>query len=246
MRGCVVAVAAVTMLTACHSEPVRTTAGPPDTTGDGSAAAPSLPQPLESLPPVPAARMTAEQQQGRAVYSTLCRACHGLYGHGDGPAARAFPGSLPALGRLAWPATVSQIVARMQVPHAQAGSDSAPPVWHALPPDTLRVALAYLRTMSSPGSRGNPAAGRLLYATYCVQCHGVRGAGDGRLAAPLASHPSDLRALRFDGREARVFANIRSGGPSPHLAYMPDWGRVLTDQQLWDLVAYLRILRVTR
>jgi mono/diheme cytochrome c family protein len=123
---------------------------------------------------------------------------------------------------------------------------AAEPVWHALTTEELRKAIDYATSFAPRGARGNPAAGRLLYATYCVHCHGQRGAGDGRLAATLARRPLDLRTVDAVGRADQLVESIRGGGSPEHARYMPDWGRVFSDQQLWDLIAYLPALRAGR
>lgn len=229
------------LVLACRQEPIPAARSAAES-GPVASAAPSLATVLDSLPPVPAAGLTRDQRQGQTVYATLCVGCHGPYGHGDGPAARAFPHTLPDLGRLSTAASLAQLVARMRT--ALPAVDSA--ASHALPADTLRLALAYLRSMSPTGSPGNAAAGRLLYATYCVQCHGVGGTGGGRLAAGFAPRPANLRVLRVVGREDRVLASIRAGGSHDHRELMPDWGLVLSDERLRDLVAYLAVYRTAR
>ncbi len=93
-----------------------------------------------------------------------------------------------------------------------------------------------------PGSRGNPAAGRLIYGTYCVHCHGTHGAGDGRLARALSPPPADLRSLDLPGQVKQVFATLKAGVTPQHRAFMPGWGRLFRDQQLWDVIAYLPLL----
>lgn len=246
IRVRLVAWGAATLLGACRSEPIRTTGGGADAADTASVIAAPHPVVLESVPPVPDVVMTGDQRRGQALYNASCWTCHGLYGHGDGPAARGFAAPLPDLGRLATASPAGRILTRIQAARAPSGSDSATPEWHALPAETLRLAVAYLRTMSPSGSPGNAAAGRLLYATYCSQCHGMRGRGDGRLASTYAPRPADLRALRLEGREAQVLASLSEGGARDHRAYMPDWGRVLTDDQRWDLVAYLEVLRAAR
>ena len=232
---------AAALVLACNQEPIPAARRTAESTGTVAASAPSLAV-LESLPPVPAAALTGEQQRGRALYATWCWSCHGPYGHGDGPSARGFPGSLPDLGRVAAREPPTRIIARLGVPPRPrpAMADSTA-VWHALPVESLRLVVAYLATMSPTGSRGNATSGRLLYATYCVQCHGVAGRGDGRLATGFARRPANLRMLRLVGREGQVLQTIRTGGARDHHAYMPDWGLVLTNERLWDVVAYLAI-----
>ncbi len=188
------------------------------------AAAPLLEAALDSLPRVREAALTPGQQRGRALYGSLCASCHGPYGHGDGARARSFPVPLPDLSR-------GDTARRM--PDARRE-------YHALPADTLRLATLYIASLQPFGARGNAAAGRLLYATYCVECHGVDGRGDGRLAAGLRPRPADFHNLRLAGHERLVMDRIRLGGAAHH-DYMPDWGLVFTDQRLWDLVAYLAV-----
>ena len=205
-----------------------------------------VPAAMESLPPVATPRLSREQERGRTLYNSLCWTCHGLYGHGDGPAARSVPEPLPDLGRLAAQSPAGELVARMVAPASgAAGPESGAPVWHALPAESLRAAVAYLQAMNPPGARGNPAAGRLIYATFCVHCHGTGGAGDGRLASALGRRMPDLRT-RTTRSEARVFANVREGGPSSHDRDMPAWGHALSDEQLWDVLSYLPLLQSGR
>jgi mono/diheme cytochrome c family protein len=239
-------VAAALLIAACGAEPARTGDGVHDTIGTHAAITPPLPVLLESVPAVPGMAATPALRHSQAAYEARCATCHGLYGHGDGPRARAFARRLPDIGRLATSPEVGQLVARMQAERDSAGSGAAAPVWHAMPPETLRLAAAYVTMMSYRGSPGNPAAGRLLYATYCVQCHGIRGAGDGRLATDFIPRPTDLRALRDAAQEPRVLASIREGGSRDHRPYMPDWGSVMTDAQLQDVVSYLAVLHAVR
>jgi mono/diheme cytochrome c family protein len=200
---------------------------------------------LESLPSVSGARLTAEQRRGQAAYDAFCWTCHGLYGHGDGPAARGFRQELPELARVASRFPAEEIVRRMRRPPEGAAADAGPAVWHALGIDEVRAAVAYIGTFAPPGSRGNPAAGRLIYATYCVHCHGTHGAGDGRLAHTLSAPPADLRSLDFLHQAQQAFAKLKAG-TAQHGSFMPRWGRVFGDQQLWDVIAYLPALSVSR
>jgi mono/diheme cytochrome c family protein len=200
---------------------------------------------LESVPSVPGASLTAEQRRGQVVYNAFCWTCHGLYGHGDGPAARGFRQELPELARIASRFPTEEIVRRMGRHPQGTTADAGPAVWHALGLDEVRAAAAYIGTFAPARSRGNPAAGRLIYATYCVHCHGTHGAGDGRLAHTLSAPPADLRSLDFSSRAEPVFVKLKAGTPQ-HGSFMPRWGRVFGDQQLWDVIAYLPALSVSR
>lgn len=212
-----------------------------------SAQLPALPQErVDSVPSVAAAPLSAAQSEGRDLYNAYCWTCHGLFGHGDGPAARGFRETLPDLGSATARLSIDQLARRMRQGRAGTASAAAEPVWHALTTEELRKAIDYVTSFAPRGARGNPAAGRLLYATYCVHCHGQRGAGDGRLTATLPRRPPDLRTVDAAGRAGQLFESIRDGGSPEHARYMPNWGRVFSDQQLWDLVAYLPALRADR
>jgi mono/diheme cytochrome c family protein len=82
-------------------------------------------------------------------------------------------------------------------------------------------------------------AGRMLYAAECAQCHGLLGQGDGPLARTLNPPPLDLTVhvpLHGDGQ---IFQFISGGVPG---TAMPVFGGRLTDEQIWNLVNYLRTL----
>lgn len=101
-----------------------------------------------------------------------------------------------------------------------------------------------------PTSNANPiaanaesiAAGKDLYATNCVPCHGSTGLGDGPSAAGLNPPPADLRShvpLHGDGQ---LFQFISGGFPG---SAMPAFNGKMSDTQMWNLVNYLRSLSQT-
>lgn len=91
------------------------------------------------------------------------------------------------------------------------------------------------------------AEGRRLYARYCSPCHGLSGKGDGYNAASLDPRPKDLT----DGDEpymgnltnVEIYEVIQKGGKGLDMApLMPVFGHTLSQEEMWDLVAYLRTL----
>ena len=87
---------------------------------------------------------------------------------------------------------------------------------------------------------GDPASaerGRPLYQQHCVACHGVEGRGDGPGAAGLSSAPADLMLHVPHHPDADIFAFIAQGFDG---TAMQGWSGVLTEEQIWDLVNYLR------
>lgn len=81
-----------------------------------------------------------------------------------------------------------------------------------------------------------------VFKTYCAQCHGLEGGGNGPSAAGLEPRPAKLSAMRLDQLELRylyeiVFFGGKAVGKSE---LMPDWGMTLSGQQVADVITYLR------
>ncbi len=87
--------------------------------------------------------------------------------------------------------------------------------------------------------------GERNYKTYCVQCHGLTGTGNGVNVRDMSVQPRDhtdskaMRGLTDRG----IFKAIKKGGPAvTKSVLMPAWGSVFSDAEIRDLVAYLRVL----
>jgi len=90
--------------------------------------------------------------------------------------------------------------------------------------------------------------GRVLYKQACYLCHGENGAGDGPSAETLTDDndlpiaPANLNLPYVKGGKTikDLFRSITTGlDGSP----MPGFGQVFTDQQRWEMVAYIYYLR---
>ena len=81
--------------------------------------------------------------------------------------------------------------------------------------------------------------GGLVYANYCVTCHGFNADGNGRAARLYNPKPANLRMS--DKNDAYFGLIIRMGGEAiGRSQFMPPWGAELTEEQTNDLVTYLR------
>lgn len=111
---------------------------------------------------------------------------------------------------------------------------------------TALFLMTAMAAMSLPVAHaGNPDQGKLLYDMYCTQCHGMNGAGGGVNVPDMAVLPRDhTDAAEMSARSDEELAKaIRLGGAAVNKSVlMPAWDRNLTDQQVADLVAYLRQL----
>jgi len=96
-----------------------------------------------------------------------------------------------------------------------------------------------------PASSDAIAEGRALYEggvkPACTVCHGEKGDGRGMLSARFDPRPRNF-ACRQTVRgipDGQLFWIIDNGSPG---TAMPDFGDKLTDEQIWQLVHYLREL----
>ncbi len=96
-----------------------------------------------------------------------------------------------------------------------------------------------------PAHAGDAERGHELYDAYCTQCHGMDGSGGGINVEDMDVMPRDHTdpdemGARTDAELAKA---IRGGGKAVNKSVlMPAWEGNLSDQQVDDLVAYLRQL----
>ncbi|MBI5286183.1 MAG: cytochrome c [Deltaproteobacteria bacterium] len=99
-----------------------------------------------------------------------------------------------------------------------------------------------LKTSLIPG--GDPNEGKHWYYVYCVGCHGWLLKGDGPNAVHLDPYPRDLTAgAAYMNKKTNVelFTVIKGGGGAVDLSeVMPAWGNLLQDQDIWNLIAWIR------
>jgi len=83
------------------------------------------------------------------------------------------------------------------------------------------------------------------YKTYCWQCHGLQGNGNGINVRDMSVQPRDhTSAKAMQGRsDADMFKVIKEGGLAiDKSVLMPPWADTLSDEEIHDLVKYLRKL----
>ena len=82
-----------------------------------------------------------------------------------------------------------------------------------------------------------------LFGELCSVCHGVGGKGDGPSAQGLEPKPADFTncgAMAKDSDEV-LFKIIKGGGQNVgRSTVMPAWGDSLRDQQIGELVKFIR------
>jgi cytochrome c oxidase cbb3-type subunit 3 len=107
------------------------------------------------------------------------------------------------------------------------------------------LSLAFAVAFSASGSEAGTAFPRAErnYDTYCVQCHGSQRNGKGINAAQMAVQPRDHTDAKAMGDlpDAQIYKAIEEGGMAVNKSVlMPIWGKVLTDDEIHEMVSYLR------
>lgn len=88
-------------------------------------------------------------------------------------------------------------------------------------------------------TEANIAAGKAIFTDKCVKCHGEKGAGDGPMAMMYDPPPADLSEAKMMNSmpDGEIFYKITEGRRP-----MPSFKDLLSDEQRWQLVDYLRTL----
>jgi cytochrome c oxidase cbb3-type subunit 3 len=108
---------------------------------------------------------------------------------------------------------------------------------------SIRIALALAATIAMPAVAADLAAAKNDFVRFCAKCHGSGGKGDGPQAEALDPKPRDLtncvqmKAVTDD----TLFTAIKEGGAAVKLSKdMPAWKDGMEDDEIHDLVAYVR------
>jgi cytochrome c oxidase cbb3-type subunit 3 len=125
-------------------------------------------------------------------------------------------------------------------PAAEAPAPPPPPPAPAAPPAAPPAAEPVAATGGDAVARG-----AVQYKTYCATCHGEDGCTAGPGAAGLNPQP----AHHCDGNymnkltDDHLFKTIKEGGAAVGKSpLMAAWGGTLTDDQIHDVVAFVRSL----
>lgn len=83
--------------------------------------------------------------------------------------------------------------------------------------------------------------GEIVFKNYCSLCHGVNGEGNGRAAKIHHPPPANLRKSMVSDLYKEMI--IRKGGKEwGRSAAMPSWQDELTEEQIHDVVNFLRTI----
>jgi len=111
----------------------------------------------------------------------------------------------------------------------------------------LTFCTALIMAGAAMAKPGDAAKGKDIYDKRCTWCHGPDGDGAGAVQDRLNPPPRDftygsykIKTSSFDSlapNDDDVFRMIRDGMPG---TAMPGWSDLLAEQDMWDLVAYVK------
>ena len=201
----------------------------------------------------------ATLKKGAELYQAYCSVCHGDKGNGQSwarhalnPPPRDFTSPLsrqrlfsgatmfnaikygrPGTAMVAWGSRLSDeeigiIVKYIRTTFMKIGEEEHPHTHHHP-----------VSTEAGRKDRGDPRAGKALYEQNCAACHGIKGDGRGPRSHFIVPPPRNFNnPIEMMGIRDRnhLFTRIQTGVVG---TVMPAWGGVLSDQQIWDIVAYI-------
>ena len=194
-------------------------------------------------------RSRGEAISGRGLYVAHCASCHGKDGKGSAEMAESLE---IAPSDLTDDKSMSTITDReLYLAVAEGGrnihSSSVMPQWaNRLTPDQTWDVVAYLRMLHRrPAYAGDAGKGAKIFSENCSYCHGGDGKGDLPIAKAFTTPPPDFTDSAQMGSftELEIYIAILGGGDAiGHSEFMPSWGDVLAQNDLWDLVAHIKSL----
>jgi mono/diheme cytochrome c family protein len=101
----------------------------------------------------------------------------------------------------------------------------------------------YKQTNPLVASSENLLAGKLLYSKgakplACILCHGISGAGNGKMARGMTPAPRDFscQSMMKDIPDGQLFWVIRNGSKGTGMMGF----KALSEEQVWQIVFYVR------
>jgi len=93
----------------------------------------------------------------------------------------------------------------------------------------------------SAAAAGDATKGKPIYNSQCVICHGKTGDGNGPVGKSLNPKPKAFSAGNLPADD-QLFKVIKLGGKANGLSKDMDAYPALTDQQIWNVIAYIKTL----
>jgi len=172
--------------------------------------------------------------RGSLVYKTYCVLCHGA--KADGDAITTVGEGLSMKINKQTPEYFEKIVLGGGL---AVDRSKFMPAWKdELSDEQTDDLVMYLSMVTDPDKRGE-----VVFKTNCILCHGVNGDGMGRASVLFDPPPSNLTAS--DKNDIYKKMIITMGGEAMgRSSVMPIWGMELSEDEIDDVVSYLRTILV--
>ncbi len=176
--------------------------------------------------------LSAELDNGQAIYLEKCEPCHGVMGKGGGSMVDRLSNPPPEIG--------SAELARKSVPLVwyqiitEGRLEKQMPPFSSLSVQQRWDVLAYVYSLSS--SQDRIQQGKEIYANQCANCHALDGAGGPQASAVDFSAPD----WALD-KSLESIHQLISTGKSPA---MPAFEGKLSDEEIWMVSEFIRSLSV--
>ena len=175
--------------------------------------------------------------RGAIVYKNYCALCHGQRGDGKARATKLYgQGNLVINMDKHEPEYYEKLV---RFGGSSVGRSRYMPAWdEELSDEQFSDVMDYLYVMEQPEARG-----KAVFMTNCILCHGVKANGKGRASRLYDPKPADL--TRSDKNDTYKKMIITLGGAAMgRSSVMPIWGLQLKEEEIDDVIAYLRTVLV--
>lgn len=111
----------------------------------------------------------------------------------------------------------------------------------AIRPDVPQEYLSITNPFSNEES--SIVSGAAIYKANCASCHGEKGKGDGVVAKSLDPAPTNIYATHSAASDGYLFWRISEGGGfEPFSSSMPGWKTILSEEEIWQVISYIRSL----
>ncbi len=107
-------------------------------------------------------------------------------------------------------------------------------------PTALDPVPAEFAGKTNPLGADAAADGAKVFQVNCEACHGAQGHGDGPAGQALDPKPKNLPDLAAKVGDDYLFWRVATGKPGTSMA---PWKGILTDEQIWQTVAFIRTLK---
>ncbi len=173
--------------------------------------------------------------RGGIVFKNYCKLCHGERADGIARAAKLY-GVDNLTIKPADPDYYFKIIRGGGL--AVGKSEFMPPWQHELSEEQIRDVVAYLQIATDSVRRGE-----VVFKTNCILCHGIKADGKGRAAKLYDPPPANLTRSDKNDDYKRMIITL-GGAAMGRSEFMPIWGEQLSEQEIEDVVAYLRTVLV--